>query len=393
MEEASFSTDNILSNFPSCLRKNIEELCLRSKIGLSSITLNDITIPKISCAAQYGILDNFHFILKVPYAGKKMKWEVIFDPEDFFFTPDFLFNDDEFLENPQYDYLMDNVPSLNNWDLKNPQALAKVLNEFLGLYKKLQVEKLRTENIYSRYWEEYEALTTKESGIGPEQIEVQVGNNIDFLVSLPVDCSALPPYAQPVIFRNSPHNEGYNPGFDFAHLKITILELDGARTNASLQLSPRLMQVLGPSKNINLPSFQNMALVTYVDSVSKMIETRIAAVVDHYVKKKVYIVNMAAMCSKSIIEYDAENFNKAVFLYDDDDDEYNCLVTVSIGAKFPQEKPTVQLSSIYCQDSKFCNETIDKYPYKPSHKPEVNIEHLLEYLGDVVKKFKCHKHK
>lgn len=33
MTDFVFNTDNILCNFPSCLRKNIEELCLRSQIG------------------------------------------------------------------------------------------------------------------------------------------------------------------------------------------------------------------------------------------------------------------------------------------------------------------------------------------------------------------------
>lgn len=33
MANIDYNKDNILSNFPTCLQKNFEELCLKSKIG------------------------------------------------------------------------------------------------------------------------------------------------------------------------------------------------------------------------------------------------------------------------------------------------------------------------------------------------------------------------
>lgn len=69
-----------------------------------------------------------------------MKWEILFDPEDFDFAPDFDFNDEHFLDDPDYDIIKNNIPSLVNWNLKNPKILTQVLNEFILLYKKLQVE-------------------------------------------------------------------------------------------------------------------------------------------------------------------------------------------------------------------------------------------------------------
>lgn len=63
----------------------------------------------------------------------------------------------------------------------------------------LQIEKLKQENIYSHYYEEYEALVGTENGIGPENVEIQVeSNNISFLISINIDCSALPKYVQPL---------------------------------------------------------------------------------------------------------------------------------------------------------------------------------------------------
>ncbi|XP_074034024.1 BRISC and BRCA1-A complex member 2 isoform X2 [Leptinotarsa decemlineata] len=327
MTDLSYNTDNILSNFPSCLRKHIEELCLGSKIGLSSVTLNDISVSKMRLIDE-DILNNFHFIMKIPFAGKRLKWEIIFDPEDLSFPPDFDFNDDQFLAFPDYDTIKNNVTHLDNWDLKNPQALSLVLNQFLALYKKYQLEKFRMENIYSKLWDEYEMITTKENGIDPQNIEVSIdGNNTVFFISLAVDCSSLPEYIQPL---DKCFGSFYNPGEDYAHLTLNIGRLDRNRSWASLQLSPRVQQILEHSKNLHIPELKKgTTLFEYVSAVSKLLEDRIKAVANHYKMKKVYITSIAAICSCSIVEYDSETFSKAVFIFDVDD--YNCLVTVTLG--------------------------------------------------------------
>ncbi|KAJ8954984.1 hypothetical protein NQ318_000415 [Aromia moschata] len=389
MTDSVYNTDNILCNFPACLRKNIEELCLNSQIGLSTVNLNDISILSNRYNNEEIVLNSYHFIIKIPYAGKRLKWEIIFDPEDFCFAPDFDFNDDQFLNNPDFETIANNIPSLTKWNLKDPTALSTVLNEFLTLYKQIQIEKLLQENIYSRYGKEYEALITEDNGIAPENIEVSIDNNtLHFLMSLKVDCSSLPEYIQPI---ESDHGTWYNPGKDYAHLKISILKLDGTRSNIALQLSPRLEQILGNSKNLALPDYKrDMVLSEYVSLVMKMIDNRIGMVADHFRMKKVYIANLAAACNQSMIEYDTETYNKAVFLYSVND--YNCLVTITIGSKFPQEKPLVQLSSVFCQEGKQCNENLDKYPYSPALRPDENIDKLLKYLEEAVSVFKNHRH-
>lgn len=126
--------------------------------GLGSICLQDISILSNRFNDEEN-LNNYHFIIKIPYAGKQLKWEVIFDPEDFYFAPDFEFNDDQFLNSPDYEMIASNVPSLVNWNLKDPKALSQVLNEFISLYKKLQVNFIKslfslvqTRNFRSKNW-------------------------------------------------------------------------------------------------------------------------------------------------------------------------------------------------------------------------------------------------
>lgn len=87
---------------------------------------------------------NYHFCISVPYAGKNLEWEIIFNPYDFSIVPDFNFNDNTFLSEANIDYITENIPSWYSWNLREPTALLSILNEFLDLYKKKQVSKMLT---------------------------------------------------------------------------------------------------------------------------------------------------------------------------------------------------------------------------------------------------------
>lgn len=63
-----------------------------------------------------------------------------------------------------------------------------------------------------------------------------------------------------------------------------------------------------------------------------------------------------------------------------------------LGVKFPQEKPSVVFSSIFCQESRTCHENFDKYPYSINTTVEDNVCKLLESLDEAVITFKSHKH-
>lgn len=95
-------------------------------------------------------------------------------------------------------------------------------------------------------------------------------------------------------------------------------------------------QIIG--RNIHLPDYQkDVPLVEYVAKVSNVLENKVALVADHYRMKKVFITNLAAICNQSIVEYDTDTFNKAVFMHEVND--YSCLVTVTFGKWISKGKP------------------------------------------------------
>lgn len=84
-------------------------------------------------------MDPFHFVFRIPYAGKNLNWDVLFNPSDMEFAPDFDFNDNQFLATADAEFIQKNVPSWNKWNVYRKNALKDLLNEYLVLYKKYQV--------------------------------------------------------------------------------------------------------------------------------------------------------------------------------------------------------------------------------------------------------------
>jgi hypothetical protein len=77
--------------------------------------------------------------LKIPFAGQSITWEVVFNSVLPHFPPDFCFDDDTFLADPEIGMIEENVPSLANWDSQDSKSLLYVICELLALYRKHQV--------------------------------------------------------------------------------------------------------------------------------------------------------------------------------------------------------------------------------------------------------------
>ncbi|CAH1996452.1 unnamed protein product [Acanthoscelides obtectus] len=341
---------------------------ISGKYGLSDIAHNDIT--------PYNHAD---FIIKIPYAGKKLKWDIFFDPEDFTFPPDFDFNDDYFLANPDIEMIEKHIPNLGNWNLDNPKMLAIILKEFLEYYKQLQIEKLRKENIYFRYYEEYEKLISGDQ-IKAENVEVSVdGTNITFLIEIKLDLTVLPEYCSDYELNNSD---------DTILLKIIINKMDGSNTKCSVQYPLNMELILGD--HLPLPKFaRDVAINEYVSAIKEILMQRVSEIAENCRLRKEFMTSLHSLVSLKIVESDTEHFKKLVMLAKNED--YGCLVTTIAGNKFPQENPAIKLSSVYCQEGKSCNKVLPKFQYNTSLSPDKNAHLLVQSLSQAICQLKQHK--
>lgn len=98
-----------------------------------------INLPPNKLDYDYDINNGNTFTLNIPYAGKNLQWEVLFNDEDPTLAPDFDILNDTFLADPAVDTISDHLPALTNWNVKDSKALVTVIKQMLILYKKYQV--------------------------------------------------------------------------------------------------------------------------------------------------------------------------------------------------------------------------------------------------------------
>lgn len=147
----------VLQRFPPCLRSNIREIWADGKIGkyknknynelftpvtfkgISGMNIGLVPFPNKRITEDCYELYSYQFVIKIPYAGKLLEWEVMFNEEDIGFAPDFDFRDEHFLAYPSLETMCSNIPTLAQWNLQNPKALITVLKELVNFYRKKQV--------------------------------------------------------------------------------------------------------------------------------------------------------------------------------------------------------------------------------------------------------------
>ncbi|KAK9881092.1 hypothetical protein WA026_014435 [Henosepilachna vigintioctopunctata] len=365
---------------------NFFTLCTQGRIGLLPVSIKNITaVHKNLIDLKYAHI----FKIQVPYAGKSLVWEIHFNPENLKFAPDIYFNDKGFPHTLNIENLVEEIPTMANWNIGHSGSLEAALTEFLNLYKKYQVKELHSSNIYSRISDEYELLLTA-PGISARDVEVLIDNNmVHFLISIRVELSNLPEFIQ----EASDDGSLLNPKEDFSLLYMNFQKLDASKVNVFLQLSPRLEQLIGNSRTLNIPYYKkDSSLVEYVPLISKILQDQIDNIAKHYQFKKEFMSALLALRCHSIIEYDFFNFERIVFLCEVDN--YYVLVKVIVGEELLRGKLTVKLSSLYCTNPKTkspCEENLD-YKYAMDQQPDEMAKIFLGHLKKYVLDFQHHSH-
>ncbi|KAF5289507.1 hypothetical protein FQA39_LY15062 [Lamprigera yunnana] len=376
----------VLGNFSPRLRENIKEILTDVNFGLSSLNLKINSNLNKTFYKDYVETYMDSFVVEIPYAGRKLEWEVIFKDEDYSYAPDFEFVNDLFLFDPDVNVISDHIPSLANWNVEDCKSLKHVITELLCLYKSLQVMKLQTENRYSRLYGEYKSLI--EAGVSETNVEIFVddGGIVQFLIGIMVDFSCLPPYIQPGLNEDS---EILNPHVDLATLKISFSKPDCTKVQSNLYLTPRLDQTIGNSTNLCIPSYNKDAtLPSYVSDVTKLLKDQVERVANHHKLKNEYITTLVTQCGSNIIEYDNMLFTKVTLLFSINN--IYAIVHISLSNKFPQDKPKVMLRSIYnLQNDKPFHRILEDYPYYYEWKCDRMIKRLLHFLQEQIPKFQA----
>ncbi|KAI4459088.1 brisc and brca1-a complex member 2 [Holotrichia oblita] len=379
----NFTNEQILLRYPACLRDNIQELWMYEQIGISGMH-PQINLPPSKLDFDYNTDMGNTFTLNIPYAGRHLQWEVIFNDEDPTFAPDFDILNDTFLTDPTIDTISKHLPSLANWDVKNSKCLVNVIREMIVLYKKEQLERLRNEPKYLDILEGYDRIKDKLK-LSDDHIEMFVENNqLNIMILLKLDFSNLPVYIQETYFGDSALL--LNPGVDMALLKISFLK---NRITSYLQVSPRLEKVFSDYMMLHIPPYtKNDDLVQYIQLIYHLVEEKINQINEQFKLKEEFFSILLSLHGLKVLEYDNTQFSKGLFLFEIEG--FSFIVHILIGNKFPQEKPTLILKSIYMKNASGEPHSLKtkEYPYNSQLKPEEMVNRMMKYIEEIAPKFK-----
>ncbi|XP_011156053.2 BRISC and BRCA1-A complex member 2 [Solenopsis invicta] len=355
----------LLSTIDSYIEPLLKRVLQTKRLGICHL----IKLDSVSSSCDRSKNDCFK--LSIPYAGEHLAWNILFDSQFPEMGPDFIFNDQNFLMDPDIDILSTRVPSLVKWNPNDTDALLNVLHELLLYYKEHQVELLGKQG--DRLQFEYSTLVG-ETEICKDDIEVMMlplGSKpmeAKFLIRICVDCSRLPPRI------NKSQNEE-------AMLLVTFYGPDWNRISSQLYLTKTLEDAFGGSETLHIPPLPpNKYLMDYVPEVIKFIEEKINMVVQCFENRKQFITVLIVLQRGSVLEYDAIEFNWITILLEYRD--FHFIVQFHLPSIFPKEKPQITLQSVYHMTSQgtLYKEVLDETPYSPRWPMKVMINKLLTYI-------------
>ncbi|XP_077269216.1 BRISC and BRCA1-A complex member 2 [Temnothorax americanus] len=366
----------LLSTIDSYIEPLLKRVLQTRRLG---ICYGLIKLDSVSSSCNRNKNDCFK--LSIPYAGEHLAWNVFFDSQCPEMGPDFIFNDQNFLMDPDIDILSTWVPSLVKWNPNDIDALLNVLIELLVYYKEHQI--LLLEKQGDRLQFEYSTLVG-ETEICKEDIEVMMlplgSKPIEarFLIRISMDYSRLPPR-----INKSQNNE--------AMLLVTFYGPDWNRILPQLYLSKTLEDIFGGSESLRIPPLPpNKFLMDYVPEVIKFMEEKISSVVQCFNSRKEFIAILIVLQRGSILEYDAIEFNWITILLEYRD--FHFLIHFNLSSIFPKEKPQITLQSVYHMTSQgtLYKEVLDDVPYSPRWSIMLMVDKLLTYIVEsAVQKFQA----
>lgn len=375
--------NTVLQSFHPKVQPYIKEVLYSGNVGIcaGNLKIDDIQSGRPTVeTSHYG--DRFKLV--IPFAGQSITWEIVFNSVVPHFPPDFCFDDDTFLSDPEMGMIEEGVPSLANWDHQDSKSLLHVICELLALYRKHQVSLL---NDFSRLQFEYSSLVCQ-TAVSEEDVEVLIGSRsggvksrllggaVNFLIRLNIDFSDLPPV-----------QTGEDSGESAAVLLVTFHPPEGSRITPQLYLSPRVEKALGGSASFHLPPFPSgSCLMDYVPIVAEQMRERVSAMSATYERKKEYLAAFCYRMGKAMLEFDPVTFSRASFLLECRD--FYFLLHVSLPMHFPRDRPNFILQSVYHSSyGKPYKTRCEDYPYSPRWEPGEMVERACAYITSFVEVF------
>lgn len=264
-----------------------------------------------------------HFKLAIPYAGFTLVWEVRFDsncPEQ---APDFLFDDDSFTLFLDAELVSERVPSLDRWNIEDPECLSSVVQELLNLYTTYQLQRL--EGNGSSLPEECSKVI-QEFDLEEAQIQVLAGSS----PSLPqYHGSSRPPLnAVSVLFLQLEKQLAFdNIPEIYRQMSLQFLTREYSPTNVVLHISPVLEDILSERGDLEIPNYtKSDGFSKYFHQILNVVHKTLDQVNNCHQKRQEFHLNLLYELQECkliheviLLETDIPNFTSSSYMIDVED--------------------------------------------------------------------------
>ncbi|XP_022190738.1 BRISC and BRCA1-A complex member 2 [Nilaparvata lugens] len=355
----------ICSNTQQTLQQHIKEL-LKHNFGISGkkATISNVRASQPGLERNEETVDCFgdRFQLCFEFANQFVYWDVVLDSSSADNPPDFDLNNDAFTNNYiTVDLLEEAVPSLNNWQPNNPDALKNVVCELLQLFKKYQVDQLKELQNYINY------ENAMESGlVSDSEVLIDSTGFTTFLFRLPMDMSD---------FDVGDTEDDYA-----IHVSLEFSRPTAKMTKPKIKLTPALLDVMHIKQFSQKQESTCSDSVDLADFLRRVLYKANTSILHHKVKpvtkRKRFIFEFLNVRGTSVLEFDALQFLRASFLLNDDKN-FLCILTITLTERFPVTAPVYTLRSIYTAQEVVILENV---PFHVSWDIRVAIKRALLYI-------------
>jgi len=203
-------------------------------------------------------------------------------------------------------------------------------------------------------------------------------DTIKLVIPINVDYGNLPPYI----------TNKKNPGKNGCRLCISFEPPNLSKVTPTLELSPGVQNAFAKVGNLRIPSYGKSTLPMYVQRIHQLVENTVNEISDGYRRRESFTLALISELNGAVLEYDAITFYEMTFLLEING--FYFILFVILNAKFPLERPSLFLQSIYSIDSSsdIFRMSVQGFPYNGDWDDNLMIYHMKKVIFDNIEEFK-----
>jgi len=363
-----------MGKFASDLNKQIEHLKVLS-LGARNIPVSVSNYKYTRSANTDNVSVTNAFDVTVNICSGLKTFQILFDLDNPLFCPDVILDadDDNFLPD------IASLKSFSHWNISSSNALRELVTDIYASFSSHQRSVVLN---YPQLRDQMKELLADPQYGSVCEVDIlkngpgTYNDTVKMLLPINIDYSNLPPYVKMK-----------SPGKDGCRLCISYEAPNLSKVTPTLELSPGVQNAFSRVINLRIPSYGKSSLLEYVKKIHNLIENTVNEISKAYKRRESFIFHLLSDISDCVLEYDAVTFYEATFLLEING--FYFILFVILSPKFPAERPSLFLQSIYSMDSSsdIFRMSVQGFPYNGQWDNDLMFYHIKKVIFDNIEDF------